>query len=96
MHRDLDKPDKWDHKNLTRLNKAKAQVLHLARDNPRVLDSSRPLLLARCPLFLQPPACRACKPQQGLFLPAEASLDVSNPSRFLTPVDFTGEKHMAG
>lgn len=41
VHRDLDKLDKWDHKSLTRLNKAKAQVLHLARDNPRVLNSSR-------------------------------------------------------
>lgn len=55
-----------------------------------------PLLLAPCPLFLQPPACRACKPRHGLFLPAEASLDVSNPSRFLTPVNFTGEMHMPG
>lgn len=36
-------------------------------------------------LFLQPPACRACKPRHGLFLPAGASLDVSNPNRFLTP-----------
>ncbi|KAF2985340.1 hypothetical protein EK904_001750, partial [Melospiza melodia maxima] len=38
----------------------------------------------------------ACKPQHGFFLPAEASLDFSNPSRFLTPVDFTGEMHVAG
>lgn len=55
-----------------------------------------PLLLPHCPLFLQPSACRACKPQHELFLPAEASLDFSNPSRFLAPVDFTGEMHVAG
>lgn len=54
-----------------------------------------PLFLPCCPLFLQPSACRACKPQLGLLLPAEASLDVSNPSRFLTPLDITGEIHVA-
>lgn len=63
-----------------------------------------PLLLARCPLFLQTAACGACKSQYGLLLPAEASLDASNPSRsccfitasFLTPVHFIGEIHVAG
>lgn len=42
MHRDLGKLEKGHKENLTRAHKAKCRVLHLARGDPRVPDSSRP------------------------------------------------------
>lgn len=42
MHRDLGKLEKGHNENLTRSHKAKCRVLHLARGDPRVPDSSRP------------------------------------------------------
>lgn len=42
VHRDLGKLEKGHKENLTRAHKAKCRVLHLARGDPRVPDSSRP------------------------------------------------------
>lgn len=55
-----------------------------------------PLLLAHWPLFLQIPACGACKSQHGLFLPADASLDASNPSRSYCLILNTSGLHWRG